>query len=245
MDQPKGIYDGYSGKIYPQSTSTWSGLSGTTWDSWKEWAYSRDTEIIWIVEPLYMGLSPTNVNLKITCESTGIVSYKVYTSDTGVFNGEEQETIIPNNATAIAPFRARYIQVMVYSEEVNGITPTISEITVKTELTRSSEILLNDLDTSTCAGSVTGRVLPMPVASGSIVDIKVTPHETTSPYNLDVYVTNTPTSTYLIPKIISKSIASPTIALVGVDNHPRDGIVDVVIKTMPPSYMSGNNLVTG
>lgn len=245
MDSSSGYYDSNTGTIYPVSTSTWSGLSGKTWDSWKEWAYNVSNQIIWVTAPMFMGNNPSNSNLKITCDSTGNVSYKVYTSETGIFNGEEVETVISHNAVSVPAFKAKYIQVVVYSEGVNNITPTISQITVETINLRNSEIIINDLDSSTCDGSQTARVIPMPTNIGTITDMKITPHETASPYNLDVYVTNTPTSTYLIPKIISKDPITPTFALVGVDNHPRDGIVDIVLKVLPASYMDGNNLIVG
>jgi hypothetical protein len=144
----------------------------------------------------------------------------------------------------VPAFKSRYIKVIVYSSKVNNITPTISEITISTKNPQISEYIINDLDSSTCAGTQTARVIPLTQTLSNIVDIKITPHETASAYNLDVYVTNTPTSTYLIPKIISKDPVSPTFALVGVDNHARDGIVDITIKSIPGGKMQGNNLVT-
>lgn len=242
MDQPKGIYDAETRTIFPLSTGTWDGLSGTTWDSWSEWLYDRDTEIIWITQPVFLGNSPSPYNLRVTTQSTGQVSYKVYTSDTGAFNGEEVETEIPHGDVSIPGFRSQYIQVVVYATEINGITPVISEITVETVTSRTREFVISDLNTGNCSGSVTGRIIPLPEDVGNIIEILITPKET-APYDLDVYVTNTPTSTYLIPKVISEDRFTPTIALVGVDNQPRDGVVDVLIKSLPASYMVGNNIV--
>ena len=244
MDQANGYYDYNTRIIYPTSTSTWSGLASTTWDNWKEWAYAVNDQIIWVTSPIFIGNSPEPFNLEITCESTGDVSYKVYTSNTGGFNGEETETVISHTALSVTPFRASYIQVVVYADKANGVTPTISEISITTRKPVPIEYVINDLDSSTCGGTQTARVIPLPAVIANIIDVRIMPRETASPYNLDVYVTATPTSTYLIPKVISKSATNPTFALVGVDNQPRDGIVDIVIKSLPNTRMDGNNLVT-
>jgi len=242
MDQANGLYDAETRTIYPQSTGTWDGLDETSWDSWGEWIYDRADEIIWVTQPVFLGNSPSPFNLRVTTVSTGEVSYKVYTSDEGAFNGEEVETEIPHGDVSIPGFRSKYIQVVVYSTEVNGITPVISEITVETVLSRTREFIISDVDTALCNGTITARILPLPEDVGNIVEMLITPKEVTA-YNLDFYVSNTATSTYLIPKIISKDRFTPTIALVGVDNQPRDGVVDVLIKSLPASYMQGNNIV--
>lgn len=243
MDNTNGYYDSKTRTIYPVSTSTWSGLSGSTWATWNKWAYEVSNQIIWVTDVIDLGLNPQTVNLKITCEAEGTVSYKVYTSPTGVFAGEETLTTIAHGATNVPAFKANFMRVVVYCDAANDIDPSISEITIETNTPKATEIIINDLDTSTCAGTNTARIVPLPVSVGTIIDMKVTPHEVTA-YPLDVYVSNTATSTYVIPKIISKAAANPTIALVGVDNHPRDAVVDIIIKALPTTFMRGNSLVT-
>lgn len=242
MDNPKGFYDQNTQTIVPDSTSTWDGLASTTWDSWTEWAYSTDTQIIWQVPDIQLGYYPATVNLEITCVSNGEVSYKVYGSDNGGFGGEEVETVVAHTAASVPAFKYRFLRVFVYANELNNETVTISKIDVKAKTPVATELIINDLDSATCAGTNLARVIPLPRTVGTILDIKVTPREVT-PYNLDVYVTNTPTSTYVIPKVISKSNTSPTFALVGLDNQPRDAVVDIIIKSLPNTYMNGNNLV--
>lgn len=244
MDDPRGYYDEKNRMVCPFSTSTWEGLSGTTWDTWTEWAYSVEPEIIWFTDAIQLGLSPQTVNLKITCVSTGQVSYKVYTSDLGLFGGEETEHVIPHGATNVPAFTGKYIMVVVYSQEVNGETVNIREITVKTEAPKTTEYQILDLDSSTCAGTINSRVIPLPSRLENILDIKITPREVAA-YPLDVYVANTATSTYVVPKIISKNSSAPTFALVGMDNHPRDAVVDITLKSSKNGYMQGNNLVQG
>jgi hypothetical protein len=242
MDSPSGYYNEDNQTIYPISAATWSGLASTTWATWTEWAYSTADTIIWPTEAIFMGNNPQAVNLEIICESTGQVSYKVYTSNTGVYAGEETETVIGHSATDVPAFKARFIKVVVYSSKINGVTPTISQITVTAKDPKANEYFIADLDSSACAGSNTARQIPLPTQMGTIIDIKITP-QTVTAYALDVYVTNTATSTYLIPKVISKNSLTPTFALVGVDNQPRDGVVDIIIKSLSSSVMSGNNLI--
>jgi len=244
MDNPRGYYDEQNRTICPLSTSTWDGLSGTTWDTWKEWAYSREDQIIWVTNAIQLGYSPQTVDLRITTVSSGEVSYKVYTSALGVFGGEEVEYTIEHDQQSVPSFSARWILVVVYANEVDGETVNIREITITTETPRTKEYSILDLDSSTCAGTVNSRQIPLPGAIGNIIDIKITPREVPA-YPLDVYVGNTATSTYVVPKIISKNSTSPTFALVGMDNHPRDGVVDITLKAAKNSRMSGNNLVSG
>lgn len=244
MDDSRGYYDEKNGMICPLSTSTWEGLEGTTWDSWKEWAYDVESRIIWVPTELHLGNSPQTVNLKITCVSTGQVSYKVYTSNLGVFGGEETEYTIEHGATVVPSFTGKFLKVAVYADEVNDETVIVREITITTEAPKTTEYLISDLDSSTCVGTVNSRVIPLGRNMGNILDVKITPREVPE-YALDVYVSNTPTSTFVVPKVISKNSTNPTFALIGMDNHPRDGVVDITIKAAKSGYMRGNNLVAG
>jgi len=47
----------------------------------------------------------------------------------------------------------------------------------------------------------------------------------------------------LIPVIESKSNTTPTFALYGIDNDPRDGIVDIQITAMRQMVMFEGNIV--
>jgi hypothetical protein len=41
----------------------------------------------------------------------------------------------------------------------------------------------------------------------------------------------------------SKSAAAPSFVLYGIDNDPRDGVVDVTLTTLPRQAMTGGNLL--
>lgn len=237
----KGTYNQTTQKVYPPSTSTWSGLSGSTWANWTNWAYSTENEIVWRIPQINLGSTAKNFTLNIDTVAEGLVSYKIYTSMTGYMEGEETETVIANGATNVPSFYGRFLEVYVIVTKVLDM-PTLSSAEITINDTAPTQIKFSNLDSSTCEGTVTNRIIPLRTNVSRIVDINIEPKETATPYNLDVYVTNTPTSTYLIPKVISKSNTSPRFALVGVDNQPRDGIVDITLSVLPEQYMSGNSL---
>jgi hypothetical protein len=236
-----GYYDIETTEILPDSTSTWSGLSSTTWADWTSWNYAPASTITWHVPVVDLG-APDNFTLNISTVSTGTISYQIYTSNTGAFQGEETETLVANGATTVASFNARYLFVVVVATLATDALK-ISSISITPVKSTVLEFRYDSLDSSTLSGSSTSRVLPLPQTVSRVVDIIITPQQVTS-YALDLYVSSTANSTYVIPKVISKSAAGPTFALVGLDNQPRDATVDIVVKALPNQFMSGNNLVT-
>jgi hypothetical protein len=56
-------------------------------------------------------------------------------------------------------------------------------------------------------------------------------------------VSDTATSEILIPVIKSKNTTTPTFALYGIDNDPRDGVVDITVTALPRQAMFRGNLV--
>lgn len=239
-----GDYNFTTGKIYPESTSTWSGLSGTTWDTWKEWAYETNDDLVWYMPDINLGRIAKNFTLDIETVAEGAVSYKIYTSMTGEYAGEETETIVSPGDTDVPSFYGRFVFVVVIVSRVGAIMPVLLNTNIQVNDSNVLEFHLPDTDTSTLEGTTASRSFIVNKPISAVTDLLIVPHQTTSPYDLDVYVTNTPTSTYLIPKVISKSPSAITFALVGVDNHPRDGVVDITVRALPRQYMSGNNLKT-
>jgi hypothetical protein len=45
-----------------------------------------------------------------------------------------------------------------------------------------------------------------------------------------------------VPVVVSKAAGAPTFALYGLDNKPRDAIVDVLIEFLPQMFRVGNSL---
>jgi hypothetical protein len=96
--------------------------------------------------------------------------------------------------------------------------------------------------TSALPGTISARQLTLTRNYSAITDIDIKTQAVTA-YNLDVYVTDYISCTTVIPRVVSKNKTTPTIALIGLDNVPRDGTVDITITGLPEQYMSGNNLL--
>ena len=235
-------FDYDTGQVFPNGTSTWSGLSGTTWANWTTWNYNYNSQIVYYSGPRGIGLTPRYFTLRIQTDSNSPITYEVYTSNTGAFAGEETKTTIEPGDTDISGFYGAYVVFAVIANSA-GLPPQINSIQYQYSSVGEKELSYSQVNTSTLAGTSSSRTLSLGTNVGGIVDVKIQPYEVTA-YNLDVYVTNTATSTYLIPKVISSTSSSLTFALVGVDNQPRNGTVDITLKTLPFQYMDGNNLTS-
>lgn len=229
-----GTIDIVNDIIVPNNTSTWDDL--TTWDSWSSWTGTPADPLVWITEPLDLGLSG-NFNLNIETLANGTVSYSVFTSNTGQFQGEETQYDIDSGDTGISSFNGQYV-VVVVKVQSEGALNTIEGITIRAN-NRTIQLKLNDIDTSTLGGDNTARVLTTDRSVSSIINMQITP-KTVSAYDLDLYVSSTRTSTTVVPRIIDKDAL--TFSLVGLDNQPRDAVVDIVLEGLPEQYMDGNSL---
>lgn len=233
-----GYFDGSTQLIRPLSSDLWS--NHTSWDSWTSWD-TPNTSIVWYAPIIDLGRNGP-FTLNITTVSTGQVSYKVFTSTTGLFQGEETETDIASGASNVSSFSGQYVLVVVTSTYI-GTELTISSINVVPKVSSPIEVLYKDLDTSTLSGTSSARTIPLSTPLSQILEVFVTP-KTVTAYNLDLYVSSSTQSTHVIPKVISKTTSGPVIALVGLDNQPRDAVVDVLIKGLGTQHMVNNNLVS-
>ena len=236
-----GVYNATTQTIYAESNSTWSGLSGKTWDTWNQWSYSTQDTITWYAPVVDFGAKITNFTLDVEVESNATVTYKVYTTLIGDFT-DAVETIITSGQTGISSFTGRACLVVVIASRIIE-SPMITSIKVATSNAGAIVLNFSQIDSSTLAGTNTNRTLPLGTTVGKVTDVKIMPNTVTA-YNLDVYVTNTPTSTFVIPKVISRGTNAINFALVGVDNQPRDAVVDITVQALPEQYMSGNYLKT-
>jgi hypothetical protein len=237
MISTNSYYDALLDTVLPNDTGHWSDL--TTWDSFNDWFINPVDPLIWLINPYDLGTVKT-FNLRITAVARGNVDYYIYTSNTGAFAGEETETIILNGATGVGGFTAQYILIAV-KVHGNAGTPLLYGVEYVISESGGNTLAINDVDTSTLSGSSSARTLTLTKAVGTITNIQITP-KTVSSYAVDLYVSSSATSNTVIPRIISKG-TSPVFALVGIDNQPRDAVVDIVIQYLAEGYMSGNNLL--
>lgn len=201
--------------------SSW--LSAPTWDSFNSYR-SGTNPIRWTAPVIDLG-SSVDFCLEITCVSDGVNRFIVHTSDTGLFAGEETETEITQGDLDIEGFTGRYVAVTMIS------TATIVERFSVTATQQTQQFWLRNIDTSTLAGSITERQIPIDRPLSKITDIVIQPRAATT-YAVNLYVSDTATSQVVIPVVKSKS-STPTFALYGIDNDARDSVVDIQISGLP------------
>lgn len=230
----QGILDINTGAIKPQSRGSWSQLSGKKWSSWQNFQLETTT-IQWTSERIDRG-QVEYFNLNIESDFDGECSYIIYVSETGDFAGEESEYYVQDGDYNVSAFYGRYAYVTarVIGREFRSMTITASNT--------KSTFYLSNIDTSTLGGTTAARTLSPNLPISAIIDMQIQP-KTATTYNVNLYVSDTATSTALIPMVISKSMPSPSFVMRGIDNDPRDGIVDIVITGLPRQVMTGGNLI--
>lgn len=234
-----GVLDAYTNEVYPADTATWDDISAYTWADYNQWTVNTDEYMLWVLDPIVFP-QVQDFCLKIQCTADGIVDYLVYTSTTGEFAGEEILTEITNGATSVTGFTGLACVVVAKVWKTVGVNK-LTGIEVTTT-TRTIGETISDADTSTLGGTSASRQISLTRNYSKITDIAIHARAAIA-YAPDVYVTNYPTSTTLIPRVVSKSNVSPTFALLGIDGKDRDGVVDIQITGLPEQYMQGNNLL--
>jgi hypothetical protein len=235
IDYKQGQLDIQTSAIKPLSSSSWSMLSGSSWSNFNNFTI-QSQQIRWTSPLVDLG-SSKYFTLDVRSEFSGSLYYLVHTSETGAFAGEESETLIEEGDDAIEAFYGQFVYVTAF---VNG--SELRKMTIKTS-SQSIEVKINNLDTSTLSGTSSARLLELPQDVSKITDIKVECQAPTA-YAVNLYVSDTATSQVLIPIVKNKSIAAPTIALYGIDNDARDGVVDVTISALPKQVMYSGNIYT-
>jgi hypothetical protein len=248
----QGIIDPQSGTIKAQGFGRWGSLRSSKWSTFNSYV-NTFLPIRWTSSLIDTG-EVAYFNIAISSEFKGSLFYRIYVSQTGAFAGEETEYVIQDGDSNIAAFYGRYIYV---TAECSGTELIKMQITTDKQVV---EYTYRDLDTATLGGTSSQRTLNLDNPISLITEMVITPRAP-SAYAVDLYVSNSATSTLLIPIVINKAaggnyIATDYIAtdyfassfgasfaLYGIDNQPRDGIVDISIKGLPRQVMSGGNLV--
>lgn len=229
-----GNIDVTDGSIRPQAIGRWAALSGTTWGEFSSYQQTVK-QIRWTSDLVDIGVNDY-FTLNIETEFDGALeTFFVDVSSTGDFAGEEQHYVIEEGNINVPAFKGRYVYVtaIVDGSRLGRMTITAS--------TASNEIRLTDIDTGSLPGTAGNRQINIPPVS-LIKDIVIQPKVSTT-YNVDLYVSSTPTSTLLIPMVVSKSGSDTRIGLFGIDNQPRDGVVDLAVNVMPRQAMFAGNLI--
>lgn len=229
-----GVIDDQTGTVKALGTATWRSLSGLTWGSYKNYIQVY-TKLRYTAPVIDLG-AVQYFTLNIEAEFTGSLDYLIHVSNTGAFAGEETEYYIKDGDFNVPGFLGQYIYV---TSVLTGTELIKILITANTAI---KEYILYDVNTSTLSGTNTNRLISLPTGVSLIKDIHIQP-KAAATYPVNLYVSDTATSKILIPVVNSKSAAAPSFALYGIDNDPRDGIVDIKISALPRQAMIGGNLV--
>jgi len=232
INYSNGIIDIVTGAIKAQGRSRWGNIK--KWSSFINYITERDP-IKWTAPVLDLG-SVDYFNLEVTTEFDGTLKFFVHVSETGEFAGEESEYLIEDGTSTINSFYGRFVYVTAI---VQGTTLSRMSIQSSREF---DTIKLTNVNTATLSGTNTARVLSLPRTVSGIYDMDIQVKAMT-PYAVDMYVSNTPTSKVGIPVVVSKSATSPTIAVYGIDNQPRDATVDVTLTVLNRMVMNSGRIV--
>jgi hypothetical protein len=247
----QGILDTVSGTIKAQGVSRWNNY--TSWSNFGDYRGVL-SEIIWTAPLIDVG-ELKYFTISTDAEFDGTMSYEIYTSTTGVFQGEETRTTVVEGDFDIAAFYGQYVYVIarVSGNELRNLNITTSS--------QTSTRTLRDVDTSTLAGTISSRAIPLSRPVSRVMNIVISP-KTTTAYAVDLYVSNTATSEVLIPMVVSKADSepyfvtdyivtdyfvegsTPSFVLYGLDNQARNGIVDINLEVLPRQIMTAGNIVT-
>lgn len=230
----EGVIDAQSGTVKALGISSWSSLTGTSWREFNN--YIQTYNLLRWTAPLVDLGAVQYFTLNIEAEFQGTLSYIIHVSETGAFAGEETEYYIKDGDYSIPGFYGRYA----YVTAILAGTELIKIII--TANTTVKEYRIPNVSTSTLSGTSSNRTIALPTPVSVIKDIHIQPKAATS-YAVNLYVSDTATSEILIPVVKSKSSTTPSFALYGIDNDPRDGVVDITVTALPRQAMFGGNLV--
>lgn len=228
----QGFIDPSTGYVRAIGRNSWSNLS--TWEDFRSYSATYE-QIRWTSDLVDVG-EIKDFTLKIETDYEGSLFFIIDVSDDEVFGVDSQQYVVVNGDYDVPAFRGRYVYVtaIVDGRELRRMTITSSS--------QKSTRVYNNINTASLSGSSAARTFTLPVPVSKIVELQIQP-KTPNSYAVDLYVSSTATSTVLIPMVISKTTTGPTFSLVGIDNQPRDGVVDITMTTMPRQAMIGGNLL--
>jgi len=229
-----GTIDPVTGTVKANGSNSWLNLQGSAWSTLTKYQ-SIFEPIKWTAPLLDLG-AVQYFTLRIQSVFTGNIYYDIYVSETGIFQGEEQTYRIQEGNLNISAFYGQYCYVTatITGQEFGSIN-----ITANTE---TRELLLPNIDSSTLSGPNTARQIPLTAGVSTIKDIQIQV-KTPTAYAVDLYVSSTATSQVIIPMVVSKNSTTPTFALYGIDNQPRDAVVDIQITALRRMIMVEGNIL--
>lgn len=164
----------------------WTDLPAT-WETWLNYNIGGGDTLYWITEPIIMERADY-FNIETDIDATGIVEYTVWTSTTGLFEGEETQRVINENDTNIVAFNGQYALMGIKVTEVAANGPVqINRFTWKTT-GRTLSYYFNDRISSGLPGSASSRLVYLPRVVSQVTNVIVSPQRQDSYFVAD-YIT--------------------------------------------------------
>ena len=240
-----GIYDRFSNRAYSATTDKWDDF--TSWDDWTVW---NKTPVSMTYMPVTSGPSFVNlgsvktVNVLTNIQANGKIHYYFFVNQTSeiifdnVGNGESYTTThVEPNQQSIPSLSGQFVSIVVGIEydPTKGV-PYFDSISFDFTSTGNKTVSYANINSATLPGTVSDRVFNPNDEFGAISEVQVTSQGTTTPYNVDLYVSKNQTSSYTFPDIISKSNDGVHLKFIGIDGEPRDSVFDITVSALPGWY---------
>lgn len=234
------------------STDQWS--QKTSWSTYRKWIETA-TDLKWLTPGLDLG---SVVDFVIVAEISciGTPTYRVYTSNTGAFAGEETTiSITTTSSLNNVYFTGRYVMIgiEISANESEGI-PVLESFNY-TASTRGNMVYLNDVYTGDLDGEISAKQLELPKGASKVVNISITAHrgdgwvepDYFTPYD-DLGYPYLADEVYIeepkipVAGIVSKTAAAPKIAFT-LNEEFTQSTFDAQLYVLPVMSVSGKNII--
>jgi hypothetical protein len=236
-----GILDQATNTYQAPNTGTWANL--TTWGSWTSWINQPAAYFTVASTPQDRG-QLGYFNLHTSTDVTGNIKYEIYTSTTADF--ADANVTITNVAPGTSNVSAFYGQhyAVVANVSTTGTRPELRSMTI-TSTDQRLELTFNDLVSSSLAGNVAQRYLPLTRSISRVLNTQITCTDTgnaAATTDTTRYYTETPIFPAPVGYIVNKG-TQPTVCFREVANGTlTNATFDAVLKVLPEQYMDTVNL---
>jgi len=209
LPQTTSQLDPVTGYQIPTNSGTWA--NATTWGNYTSWISQPSTSIVVVSDIIDRG-SVGFFNVRTTADVSGDISYSVFTSNTGEFQGEEVESIFTPFTTNVSAFCGRYFAVCANVTSSSGSCELRSLGIAHTN--NNFDLHFNNISTEDLDLGEFGSILPMPRTVGAINNIQATAHLPSDASSRYVYTGNDDTG-YVVNYDGNSTTLSNTITSAG------------------------------
>lgn len=241
-------FDSGTNSYIARNTGTWANV--TTWASWTTWSQLPAATMLFYTEPYDRG-QVGYFNLRTDTDHVGNITYQVYTSTTGAFQGEETLTTVTANSSNIAAFYGQYY-VVAANVASTGAIAQLKSMTI-TSTDASLDLKFTEVQTSSLTQTAQGARITLPRIVSAVTNMQITCYDggNTTPLSTDTthYYMETPIYRALIPYITSRDRSGPTFVLRDINygtlaTSETGHYIDARLTVLPEQIHDGKNLTT-